>query len=68
MDAAADGYKDLKLKLDGLAVTRRLLRGKLEKRGFNVSEHEFLDATATGAPAGLHTTGVVAVDVLLLSG
>jgi ATP-dependent DNA helicase RecG len=40
--------------------TRLLLRGKLEKRGFNVSEHELLDS-ATGTPAGLHTTGVVPV-------
>jgi ATP-dependent DNA helicase RecG len=37
-----------------------LLRGKLEKRGFNVSEHEFLDSD-TGGPAGLHTTGIVPV-------
>jgi ATP-dependent DNA helicase RecG len=40
--------------------TRLLLRGKLEKRGFNVSEHEFLDSEA-GGPAGLHTTGIVPV-------
>jgi ATP-dependent DNA helicase RecG len=40
--------------------TRLLLRGKLEKRGFNVSEHEFLDSD-TGGPAGLHTTGIVPV-------
>jgi ATP-dependent DNA helicase RecG len=40
--------------------TRLLLRGKLEKRGFNVAEHEFLDYK-TGAPAGLHTTGIVPV-------
>jgi ATP-dependent DNA helicase RecG len=40
--------------------TRLLLRGKLEKRGFNVSEHEFLDSE-TGGPAGLHTTGIVPV-------
>jgi ATP-dependent DNA helicase RecG len=39
--------------------TRLLLRGKLEKRGFNVAEHEFLEST--GAPAGLHTTGIVPV-------
>src|SRR3954451_4198019 len=38
---------------------RLLLRGKLEKRGFNVSEHEFLDAG--GDSAGLHTTGIVPV-------
>jgi ATP-dependent DNA helicase RecG len=37
--------------------TRLLLHGKLEKRGLNVSEHEFLDA----AEAGLHTTGIVPV-------
>ncbi|HEY6636423.1 MAG TPA: hypothetical protein VIZ61_01960, partial [Solirubrobacterales bacterium] len=40
--------------------TRLLLRGKLEKRGFNVAEHEFLDGEAR-APAGLHTTGIVPV-------
>src|SRR4029077_14222845 len=40
--------------------TRLLLRVKLEKRGFNVSEHEFLDSEA-GGPAGLHTTGIVPV-------
>jgi ATP-dependent DNA helicase RecG len=39
--------------------TRLLLRGKLEKRGFNVSEHEFLEAA--GESAGLHTTGIVPV-------
>jgi ATP-dependent DNA helicase RecG len=39
--------------------TRLLLRGKLEKRGFNVSEHEFLDQA--GESAGLHTTGIVPV-------
>ncbi len=39
--------------------TRLLLHGKLEKRGFNVSEHEFLDDA--GDAAGLHTTGVVPV-------
>jgi ATP-dependent DNA helicase RecG len=39
---------------------RLLLRGKLEKRGFNVAEHEFLDGE-TRAPAGLHTTGIVPV-------
>ena len=40
--------------------TRLLLRGKLEKRGFNVAEHELLDSEA-GGPAGLHTTGIVPV-------
>jgi ATP-dependent DNA helicase RecG len=51
--------------------TRLLLHGKLEKRGFIVSEHELLD-TKRGAPrsarstlastqAGLHTTGIVPV-------
>ena len=40
---------------------RLLLRGKLEKRGFNVAEHEFLDSAASAAPAGLHTTGIVPV-------
>jgi ATP-dependent DNA helicase RecG len=39
--------------------TRLLLHGKLEKRGFNVSEHEFLDVA--GDSAGLHTTGIVPV-------
>ena len=39
--------------------TRLLLRGKLEKRGFTVSEHEFLDVA--GESAGLHTTGIVPV-------
>ncbi len=38
---------------------RLLLHGKLEKRGFNVSEHEFLEASNTSA--GLHTTGIVPV-------
>jgi ATP-dependent DNA helicase RecG len=54
--------------------TRLLLRGKLEKRGFNVSEHELLDSdsftkrvaprsapSTLALPAGLHTTGVVPV-------
>jgi ATP-dependent DNA helicase RecG len=54
--------------------TRLLLRGKLEKRGFTVSEHELLDSIpkrvaprsaqstlASSAPAGLHTTGLVPV-------
>jgi ATP-dependent DNA helicase RecG len=48
--------------------TRLLLHGKLEKRGFNVSEHEFLDSTERVAltrplasPPGLHTTGIVPV-------
>jgi ATP-dependent DNA helicase RecG len=41
--------------------TRLLIRGKLEKRGFNVSEHEFLDSSASSSPAGLHTTGIVPV-------
>ncbi len=39
---------------------RLLIRGKLEKRGFNVAEHEFLDSEG-GGPAGLHTTGIVPV-------
>jgi ATP-dependent DNA helicase RecG len=38
--------------------TKLLLRGKLEKRGFNVAEHEMLDSTEH---AGLHTTGLVPV-------
>ena len=41
--------------------TRLLARGKLEKRGFTVSEHELLEGPGTRAPAGLHTTGIVAV-------
>src|SRR3954470_4192771 len=41
--------------------TRLLLRGKLEKRGFNVNEHELLYSDGSLAPAGLHTTGVVPV-------
>jgi ATP-dependent DNA helicase RecG len=41
--------------------TELLLRGKLEKRGFNVAEHEFLDGDSARPPAGLHTTGVVPV-------
>ena len=36
--------------------TRLLLAGKQEKRGFTVSEHEFLNAEQG---AGLHTTGIV---------
>jgi ATP-dependent DNA helicase RecG len=39
---------------------RLLLHGKLEKRGFSVAEHEFLDAAGDEA-AGLHTTGIVPV-------
>ncbi len=39
--------------------TRLLLRGKLEKRGFNVSEHEFLEGASESA--GPHTTGIVPV-------
>jgi ATP-dependent DNA helicase RecG len=40
--------------------TRLLARGKLEKRGFTVAEHELLDSAPDGtAPAGLHTTGIV---------
>jgi ATP-dependent DNA helicase RecG len=38
--------------------TRLLLHGKLEKRGFTVSEHEFLES---GNEPGLHTTGIVPV-------
>ncbi len=40
--------------------TRLLLRGKLEKRGLNVAEHELLD-TERATPAGIHTTGLVPV-------
>jgi ATP-dependent DNA helicase RecG len=39
--------------------TKLLLRGKLEKRGFNVSEHEFLESS--NESVGLHTTGIVPV-------
>ncbi len=39
--------------------TRLLLHGKLEKRGFNVAEHELLDGATESA--GLHTTGIVPV-------
>jgi ATP-dependent DNA helicase RecG len=38
--------------------TRLLLFGKLDKRGFTVSEHEFLEASGS---RGLHTTGLVPV-------
>src|SRR5512138_2365888 len=38
---------------------RLLLRGKLEKRGFNVSEHEFLESG--NESVGIHTTGIVPV-------
>jgi ATP-dependent DNA helicase RecG len=41
--------------------TRLLLRGKLEKRGFTVAEHELLDSAGSNAPAGLHTLGIVPV-------
>jgi ATP-dependent DNA helicase RecG len=37
---------------------RLLLHGKLEKRGFNVAEHEFL---GSAAEVGIHTTGIVPV-------
>jgi ATP-dependent DNA helicase RecG len=40
--------------------TRLLLQGKLERRGFTVSEHEILGAGG-GTPEGLHTTGLVPV-------
>jgi ATP-dependent DNA helicase RecG len=36
-----------------------LLRGKLEKRGFTVAEHELLEGGHGSRPAGLHTTGLV---------
>jgi ATP-dependent DNA helicase RecG len=39
---------------------RLLLHGKLEKRGFTVTEHEFLEAGDDDS-AGLHTTGIVPV-------
>jgi ATP-dependent DNA helicase RecG len=38
--------------------TRLLIHGKFEKRGFTVSEHEFVESAAE---TGLHTTGVVPV-------
>jgi len=38
--------------------TSLLLHGKLEKRGFTVSEHELLDSASE---PGLHTTGIVPV-------
>jgi ATP-dependent DNA helicase RecG len=38
--------------------TKLLLHGKFEKRGLNVSEHEFLESSED---AGLHTTGIVPV-------
>ncbi len=38
--------------------TRLLLHGKLERRGFTVAEHEFLESASQ---AGLHTTGIVPV-------
>lgn len=41
--------------------TGLLLRGKLEKRGFTVAEHELLESPSQRGPAGLHTTGVVPV-------
>jgi ATP-dependent DNA helicase RecG len=40
---------------------RLLLRGKLDKRGLTVSEHELLDGPAAVPPAGLHTIGIVPV-------
>ncbi|HET8975189.1 MAG TPA: ATP-dependent DNA helicase RecG, partial [Solirubrobacterales bacterium] len=40
--------------------TRLLLRGKLEKRGFTVAEHELLGGEGDES-AGLHTTGLVPV-------
>jgi ATP-dependent DNA helicase RecG len=48
--------------------TRLLLYGKLDRSGFRVEAHEFLPATdrtasgaERGAPAGLHTVGIVPV-------
>jgi ATP-dependent DNA helicase RecG len=38
--------------------TRLLIHGKFEKRGFTVSEHEFVESAGE---TGLHTTGVVPV-------
>ena len=39
--------------------TKLLARGKLEKRGFTVAEHELLGAGGEEKPAGMHTTGIV---------
>jgi ATP-dependent DNA helicase RecG len=39
--------------------TALLLRGKLDKRGFTVAEHELLEGGDGSSPAGLHTTGLV---------
>jgi len=39
--------------------TRLLARGKLERRGFTVAEHELLETKAGSAPPGLHTVGIV---------
>jgi ATP-dependent DNA helicase RecG len=42
--------------------TRVLLHGKLDKSGFKVDAHEVVrDGDDAGAPAGLHTTGIVPV-------
>ncbi|HEX5893571.1 MAG TPA: ATP-dependent DNA helicase RecG [Solirubrobacterales bacterium] len=41
--------------------TALLLRGKLEKRGFTVTDHELLNSSHSRGPAGLHTTGIVPV-------
>ena len=41
--------------------TRLLLLGKLEKRGFNVAQHELLGEAEGSTPAGIHTTGLVPV-------
>ncbi len=40
--------------------SRLLLQGSLDKRGFRVAAHEILGGEG-GAPAGIHTTGVVPV-------
>ncbi len=42
------------------AGTRLLLQGKLDKRGFRVEAHEFLDSRSE-VPEGIHTTGIVPV-------
>src|SRR3954451_2333749 len=42
--------------------TRLLLYGKLDRSGLRVEAHEFLDTGGVASPpAGLHTTGIVAV-------
>jgi ATP-dependent DNA helicase RecG len=40
---------------------RLLLVGQLDKRGFRVSEHEFVTDAKGSVPTGIHTTGLVPV-------